>query len=49
MEVLIHLLIVLNITLAMALFVVKMAQMDRRHASDVRERQAYKSFFRSDR
>ena len=47
MDILIPLLIVLNITLGMALFVVKMALMDRRHAQRVREQNRIKTYFRT--
>ena len=46
MDVLISLLTIVNVMLAMALFVAKMEQLDRRHARRVRERQEYKSHFR---
>lgn len=49
MEFLIPLLIIFNILLGTALFVVKMAQMDQRHAQRVRESEEYKSHFRDDR
>ena len=48
MEVLIALLIVVNFTLAAALFVVKMALLDRNYAESVRKEQKYKSYFRRD-
>jgi hypothetical protein len=47
MDILIQLLIVVNITLGMALFVVKMALMDQRHAQRVREQTRVKSYFRT--
>lgn len=49
MEILIHFFVVLNSTLGMALFVIKMAQLDRRHAKQVRAQEEYKSYFRDGR
>jgi hypothetical protein len=49
MEFLINILLVLNITLGMALFVIKMAQLDRRHARRIRAQEDYKSYFRDGR
>ncbi len=49
MEVLIILLIVLNFMLGAALFVAKMAELDRKYAKAVRDEQEYKSHFRNDR
>lgn len=46
MEFLISALIVLNITLGTAYFVVSMARLDQQHARRAREEQAYKSHFR---
>ena len=49
MDAMVQALIVLNITLGLALFVARMAQLDRRHVQRVRQQQAYKSHFRKDR
>ena len=49
MSVLIPFLIALNIFLATAIFVAKIALMDRRYARQVQEEQRYRSHFRSDR
>lgn len=48
MEVIIPILVILNLTLATALFVAKMAQLDRRYTKNIRREQAYKSFFRNE-
>ena len=48
MDILIPLLIILNVTLAIAVVVLKMAQMDRAYARQVRNEQRQKSHFRRD-
>lgn len=48
MDILIPLLIILNITLAIAIFVARMAQMDRAYTKHVREEEDRKSYFRRD-
>ena len=48
MDILIPLLIILNITLGIAIFVARMARLDRAYAKQVREEEQRKSHFRRD-
>ncbi|MEL7212209.1 MAG: hypothetical protein AAGK92_06075 [Pseudomonadota bacterium] len=49
METLVPILIILNITLATALFVARIAQRDAEYARQAREEEEFKSYFRNDR